>query len=90
MGITCLYTATNAVCTNDQYITQGDKMKINDRVAFTGAVIRRTMHDPITVAMRGTVLGIDGRVARVDCGQSFPDHPTGIRWIPVANLTTLP
>jgi hypothetical protein len=40
--------------------------------------------------MRGTVLHIDGRVARVDCGQSFPDHPTGIRWIPVANLTTLP
>jgi len=48
------------------------------------------MHDPITVGMRGTVLHIDGRVARVDCGQSFPDHPTGIRWIPVANLTTLP
>jgi len=63
---------------------------VGARVAFTGAVIRRCQHDPITVGMRGTVLHIDGRVARVDCGQSFPDHPTGIRWIPVANLTELP
>jgi len=63
---------------------------IGARVAFTGAVIRRCQHDPITVGMRGTVLHIDGRVARVDYGKSFPDHPTGIRWIPVANLTTLP
>jgi len=90
MVITCPCIAMNAAHTNDQYIIRGDDMKINDRVAFTGAVIRRTMHNPITVAMRGTVLHIDGRVARVDCGQSFPDHPTGIRWIPVANLTTLP
>jgi len=65
-------------------------INIGARVAFTGAVIRRCQHDPITVGMRGTVLHVDGRVARVDCGQSFPDHPTGIRWIPVANLTTLP
>ena len=63
---------------------------IGARVAFTGAVIRRCQHDPVTVGMRGTVLGIDGRVARVDCGQSYPDHPSGIRWIPVANLTKLP
>lgn len=67
-----------------------DMIAVGARVAFTGAVIRRTLHDPITVGMRGVVLGIDGRVARVDCGKSFPDHPTGIRWIPVANLTTLP
>lgn len=52
---------------------------VGARVAFTGAAIRRTMHDPITVGMRGTVLAVDNRVARVDCGQSFPDHPTGIR-----------
>ena len=67
-----------------------DMIAVGARVAFTGAVIRRCQHDPITVGMRGTVLHIDGRVARVDCGQSFPDHPTGIRWIPVANLTELP
>jgi hypothetical protein len=48
------------------------------------------MHDPITVGMRGVILDIDGAIARVDCGKSFPDHPTGIRWIPLANLTTLP
>jgi hypothetical protein len=65
-------------------------MRAGDTVAFTGAVIRRTMHDPITAGMRGVILDIDGAIARVDCGRSFPDHPTGIRWIPLANLTTLP
>ena len=65
-------------------------MRAGDTVAFTGAVIRRTMHDPITVGMRGVILDIDGAIARVDCGRSFPDHPTGVRWIPLANLTTLP
>lgn len=64
--------------------------KQNQRVAFTQAVIRRTHDQARTANMRGTILEVDGRVARVDTHGTYPNEDgESIRWIPLANLTPI-
>ena len=67
-------------------------MKIGQHVAFKQSVIRRLGHDKITANMRGQVLSIvsGGKVAEVDTSGTYPNEEgNSVRFIPVANLTTI-
>jgi len=64
--------------------------KQNQRVAFTQDVIRRARDQARTANMRGTILEVYGRVARVDTHGTYPNEDgKSIRWIPLANLTPI-
>lgn len=64
-------------------------MKVGDRVAFSGSVVRRTM-DRLTADARGVVvLTYSGSpIVGVDFEGSWIDHEDGgtVRHVPVANL----
>ena len=65
-------------------------LKIGDKVCFKTSVVKRVQGDVTTAGMRGVVVEIvcDGKVARVDCGNTFTSEDgRTIRGIPVANLT---
>ena len=47
------------------------KITIGTRVMFTSAVVRQAGHSARTANMRGDVLSIAGKVATVDCGDTF-------------------
>lgn len=61
-------------------------IRVGDRVRLAPAVVARI--EGRFRAARGTVLAVEGRVARVDWHGSFPLHEDGgtIRSMPVANL----
>ena len=63
------------------------KITIGSRVMFSAAVVRQAGHCARTANMRGTVLSIAGRVATVDCGDTFTsDDGRSVRGVPLANL----
>lgn len=62
-------------------------LKAGDTVAFSKAVIKRLGYCATTAAMRGVVLGLNGKVARVDTKGSWANEEGNpVRFIPVANL----
>lgn len=64
------------------------KFSINDKVAFSRAVVRRLGHDKPTADARGRVVAVDGAVVAVDFDGTFIAHENGgtVRYIPAANL----
>ena len=67
------------------------KFSINDKVAFSRAVVRRLGHDKPTADARGVVVAVDGPVVAVDFGGTFTLHENGgtVRYVPAANLTKI-
>jgi len=63
------------------------KITIGTRVMFTSVVVRQAGHSARTANMRGDVLSIAGKVATVDCGDTFTSEDgRTVRSIPLANL----
>ena len=62
------------------------KLTIGDKVAFSQAVIRRTMDG---TRARGTVVSVTGNTAAIDFAGTWIAHEDGgtVRYVPVANLT---
>jgi hypothetical protein len=67
------------------------KFSINDKVAFSRAVVRRVGHDKATADARGVVVAVDGPVVAVDFGGTWRAHENGgtVRHVPAANLTKI-
>jgi hypothetical protein len=67
------------------------KFSINDKVAFSRAVVRRLGHDKPTADARGVVVAVEGPVVAVDFGGTFTLHENGgtVRYVPAANLTKI-
>jgi hypothetical protein len=67
------------------------KFSINDKVAFSRAVVRRLGHDKPTADARGVVVAVDGSVVAVDFGGTFTLHENGgtVRYVPAVNLTKI-
>lgn len=62
-------------------------MKVNDKVVFKAQVIRQCNHDKAVAGMKGIVLEIKGKVAKVDTMGSYPNEEgDSIQFIPIANL----
>jgi len=64
------------------------KLTIGDKVAFSQAVIRRTMDG---TRARGTVVSVTGNTAAVDFAGTWVAHEDGgtVRYVPTANLTKI-
>jgi heme A synthase len=64
------------------------KLTIGDKVAFSQAVIRRTMDG---TRARGTVVSVMGNTAAVDFAGTWIAHEDGgtVRYVPTANLTKI-
>jgi hypothetical protein len=67
------------------------KFSINDKVAFSRAVVRRLGHDKPTADARGVVVAVDGAVVAVDFAGTWRAHENGgtVRHVPAANLTKI-
>ena len=67
------------------------KFSVNDKVAFSRAVVRRVGHDKTTADARGVVVAVDGPVVAVDFGGTWRAHENGgtVRHVPAANLTKI-
>lgn len=67
-------------------------VKVNQRVAYTQAVISRCGYSKHLADMRGTVTDVicDGKLAVVDTHGTYPDDQgNSVRCIPVFNLTPI-
>jgi hypothetical protein len=67
------------------------KFSIDDKVAFSRAVVRRLGHDKPTADARGVVVAVDGAVVAVDFAGTWRAHENGgtVRHVPAANLTKI-
>lgn len=64
-----------------------ESITVGMRVMFSSFVLRQTGHSDRVAKMRGVVLEISGRVASVDCGDTFiSEDGRNVRSVPVANL----
>ena len=64
------------------------KLTVGDKVAFSQAVIRRTMDG---TRARGTVVSVTGNTAAIDFAGTWIAHEDGgtVRHVPIANLTKI-
>ena len=64
------------------------KLTVGDKVAFSQAVIRRTMDG---TRARGTVVSVTGNTAAIDFAGTWIAHEDGgtVRYVPTANLTKI-
>jgi hypothetical protein len=64
------------------------KFAAGDKVAFSQAVIRRTMDG---TRARGTVVSVTGNTAAIDFAGTWIAHEDGgtVRYVPTANLTKI-